>query len=64
MTCVAHRHEIFHWYLDRDRKYWNIYGDKDQIDPYSDFVWGYGKPEIRNLWFYKRWNLLGSIPVK
>ena len=40
MTCVAHRHEIFHWYLDRERKYWNIYGDKDQIDPYSDFVWG------------------------
>ena len=30
---------------------------QNQIDPYNDFSWKDGKTEIRNLWFYKRWNL-------
>lgn len=28
--------EIYEWYLERDRRYWNTYGDKDLIDPINE----------------------------
>lgn len=28
--------EIYEWYLARDRRYWNTYGDKDLIDPINE----------------------------
>ena len=36
----------------------------NRIDPYKDFSWKDGKTLVHNLWFYKRWNLLGSSSMK